>query len=356
MQIQDLTSAYQAKTDEEFLELATESEQLTPEAHSVLISELARRRIDGAAHWRVRERSDPDRVDPPRTRAPLYRPDSRAVAEFIASVVRVYHSHLWVFVKLTGPAVVVGYMAIILARDEGREIAKHLPRGAAMLGHQTELFEIWLLTLAGYLVSWIASSFSFGAICSAVRQIAVEVIPSASSCFADVRQRIGSFLRLSLVLFALVLAAEAVVGLLTTGVFWMERQFHYRLGGLAFQALSFAFLGLALLVVSRFGLATPAVVLDNCTVWQAMFRSDELTEGKWVTLAILLAKSLIGGYVAGMLPFWLTRWAWPNIQLPWWVPAVGSIAAVTLVEPFMFIGFALLYVRMSALSPVRGRS
>jgi hypothetical protein len=48
-----------------------------------------------------------------------------------------------------------------------------------------------------------------------------------------------------------------------------------------------------------------------------------------------------------MLPFWLTRWAWGYIQLPWWVPAIGSIAAVSLVEPFLFIGFALLYIRMS---------
>jgi hypothetical protein len=69
-----------------------------------------------------------------------------------------------------------------------------------------------------------------------------------------------------------------------------------------------------LLVFSRFGLAVPALVLDDRSVSQAMFRSDELTEGKWLILAILLVKSLIGGYVAGMIPFWLPRWAWPYIQ------------------------------------------
>ena len=46
MQIQDLTKSYQTKTDEELLQLAANPEQLTPEAHSVLTSELARRRID----------------------------------------------------------------------------------------------------------------------------------------------------------------------------------------------------------------------------------------------------------------------------------------------------------------------
>jgi hypothetical protein len=50
--------------------------------------------------------------------------------------------------------------------------------------------------------------------------------------------------------------------------------------------------------------------LDNYRVSQALFRSDELTQGKWLTLAILLAKSLIGGYIAGMFPFWLAGWIW----------------------------------------------
>ncbi len=57
-----------------------------------------------------------------------------------------------------------------------------------------------------------------------------------------------------------------------------------------------------LLVFSRFGLSVPALVLDNGGVSQAMFRSDELTEGKWVTLAILLAKSLIGGTLREYFP------------------------------------------------------
>jgi hypothetical protein len=81
-----------------------------------------------------------------------------------------------------------------------------------------------------------------------------------------------------------------------------------------------------------------------------MFRSDELTEGKWVTLAILLAKSLIGGYIAGMLPFWLAGWIWAYVQVPWQFLTVASIAAVTVVEPFMFVGFALLYIRTAVLS------
>src|SRR4029077_12221370 len=72
------------------------------------------------------------------------------------------------------------------------------------------------------------------------------------------------------------------------------------------------------------------------------------------TLAALLAKPLVGGYVAGMCPFWVASGALTNIPLPYWFPwvlTVASIAAVTVVEPTMFIGFVLLYLEMSALPP-----
>jgi hypothetical protein len=347
MQIQDLVSAYQTKTNEELLQLAAEPEQLTPEARSALTTELAKRRIDSSEHLRVQERTDQGGNEPQGSRAHLSRPGAIAVGEFIADVLRVYHGQLWLFVKLTRPAVVVGYLALMLGRNEGREIARHLPRGVAILEHRTELFEIWLANTAGYFVSWMASCYSFGAISSAVRQITSGDIPSAPDCFVEVRERIGPFVRLSLLLFVLLLVAVGVAGLLSTGIFWMLHQGHYRYGALVIWGVSFGSVGLALLVFSRFGLAVPALVLDNYSASKAMFRSDELTEGKWLSLAVLLAKSLIGGYVAGMLPFWLTRWAWGYIQLPWWVPAIGSIAAVSLVEPFLFIGFALLYIRMS---------
>jgi hypothetical protein len=55
MPIPDLAAAYQTKTDEELLHLAENPEQLTPEAHFALKSELAKRRIDSDARLNVRE-------------------------------------------------------------------------------------------------------------------------------------------------------------------------------------------------------------------------------------------------------------------------------------------------------------
>src|ERR1700690_3088638 len=100
MQIHDLARAYETKTDEELLELATESGQLTPEAHSALTTELAKRRIDSSEHLKVLERGDQDGLERLGSRTHVSRPEAYAVGEFIAEVLRVYHHQLWLFVKL----------------------------------------------------------------------------------------------------------------------------------------------------------------------------------------------------------------------------------------------------------------
>jgi len=348
MPIHDLTAAYQTKTDEELLQLARNPEQLTPEAHAALKSELAKRRIDSAELLNVQEENDQSELGQQRISGTLHLRESESVGEFVSEVLRVYHGHFWLFVRLIAPAVIVGYFAVVIGRNEGGEIARRLPRGFEFLGHETEILEIWFVNFVGFLVSWMAFSFSFGAICSAVGQISAGVVPSASDCFAEVRKRIGSFLRLSILLFFLALAAVAAAGLLGVAFFWILHQRHMHPSIFMIRVVSFLCVGLTLLVLSRFGLALPALILDNCRVGQAVFRSDELTEGKWLTLAILLAKSLIGGYIAGMFPFWLAGWIWAYVRLPRQFLAVVSIAGVTVVEPFMFIGFALLYIRMAA--------
>lgn len=354
MYIEDLAKAYEAKTDEELQQLAKHSEQLTPEAQAALRGELAKRRIDALEHLNVPEESNQSRTQQPMNCETLLPHDSPAVGEFVSEVLRVYHHQFWFFIKLTAPAVVIGYIAIFMGRYEGREIAQHLPRGPEILAHRTEILQIWLVNFSGYIVSWMAFSVSFAAICSAVGQVAVGGVPSVADSLAKVRERTSPFLRLALLLFVLFLVAQAAALLLSTGIFWVLHQRQVHLTAFTIQVVSFGSVGLALVIFSRFGLAIPAFVLGNYKVGQAMFVSDQLTEGKWLTLTTLLAKSLIGGYIAGMCPFWLASWIPANVVLPSWFPwvlIVASIAGVTVVEPPMFIGFALLYSRMSLSSP-----
>jgi hypothetical protein len=349
MDIHDLVQAYQSKTDEELLQLAANPEQLTPEAQSALTGELARRRIDDAEDPKLETEAASERIRQTVTGGTLSRSDPHATSDFIAEVIRVYHGHLWLFVRLVAPAVVVGYIAVVIGRSEVRDIARHLPKGFEFRTYQTEVIEMWLANLTAYLVSWIVFCFSFGAICSATRQIDEGVVPSHWACFGDVRERLSSLLRLSLLLFLLFLLAVAAAMLVSAGFVWIIHLSPAHLGFFAIAVVPFVLVCLALLAFSRFALAIPTLILGNYGIGQAIFRSDELTEGKWLTLAILLAKSLIGGYVAGMFPFWLARWISGDVRFSPWILRAASIAAVTVVEPVMFIGFALLYIRMSAM-------
>jgi hypothetical protein len=356
MQIQDLIKSYETKTDEELLRLAASSGQLTPEANSALTGELAKRRID------VTKRLEAPISEGERARA--YRlslgSHSNGVGEFVEEVLRVYRDQFWFFIKLVAPAVVMGYIAVRIGLYEAREIARQLLRlpFSEITRHRTEFVEMGMANWGGYFVSWMAFSFSFGAICFALDEIKTGITPSVTGSFASIGHRLGPFLRLSLLLFFMIALATGVGGWLLGVVFWNLGREHVHTSRFASLVLTSGLSCLALLVMSRFGLAVPALLLDDYPVGQAMFRSDELTEGKWLTLAALLAKSLIGGYVAGMLPFWMASFIPAGTQLPsWftWTLTAASIAGVTLVEPTLFIGFALLYLKSSAVLPVPSR-
>ncbi len=349
MDIHDLVQAYQSKTDEELLQLAADPEQLTPEAERALTGELARRRIDDAEPLKVETEIGSEWIRQTVTGRTLSQSGPHATGDFIAEVLRVYHGRMWLFVSLIAPAVVLSYVAILVGRSEVREIARHLPRGLEFRSYETEIIEMWLANLAAYLASWMAFCLSFGAICSAMRRLDEGDVPSPWACFGDVRERLNPLLRLSLLLFLVFLVVVAAAMLVSAGFVWAIHLRQAHLGFFAIAVVPFVLVCLALLAFSRFALAIPALILDNCRVGQAIFRSDESTEGKWLTLAILLAKSLIGGYIAGMFPFWLASWISADVRFSPWILRTASVAAVTVFEPFMFIGFALLYIRMSAL-------
>ena len=335
------------------MQLAAAVAELTPEARLALQSELLRRQI-GIAEASALPKNAGDSHDSGHVTASDKLPEGQRqdVGDFVTEIVRTYHSRVWLFFSITAPAVVVSTIAVILARNQVREIVRDLPKGLELLAYRTEFVEICLVNFSACLVSWMAFSFSFGATCVAVEEIAVGLTPSAWRSLVTVRERLGPFLRLCLLLFFLVVVAEVASLLLAATVFWALRQLQMPPSRFLIAVVSYGVVALALLVSSRFALSVPALILDDCKVGEAMFRSDRLTEGRWMTLAAILAKSLVGGYVAAMCPFWLASLVRVTAPVPSWFPRIltlGSIIGVTVVEPSMFIGFALLYLRMSTL-------
>jgi hypothetical protein len=171
MDIEDFSKIYLAKTDEELIQLAGESDELTSAAYTALSSEMSKRRINLAEHFEVlRDKGNQTGIEEQGdngTTPPHY---SFRVGQFITDVLHFYHNHFLFFVKLMAPAVVVGYVAIVMSVHEGREIARQIPPLEAF-ARLIEMLEIFVVDQIGYLVSWMAFCFSFGAICFAVRQI-----------------------------------------------------------------------------------------------------------------------------------------------------------------------------------------
>jgi hypothetical protein len=352
MQIDDLVRLYQSKSDGELIQLAAESAQLTPEAHSQLAAELYRRRLPFSSQTSTND----DRVE----KVPV-RPATGKVwrgtesNEFIVEVLRLYHRHLWTFIKFVAPAVPVGSFAVILGRKISLEIANTVFRSGASQ-YRIEILEMKLISLAALFTSWIVFSIAYAAICSTVRQLETGSPISMKDSLLDVFRRSGRFFGICSLLALLCMFALAVSGLGVGAVFWFTPARRLHLSSFLIWVISVVISWAALVVLSRFALAVPAVILDGYKVGQSMFRSDELTEGTWPVLAALVCKSYIGGYIAALAPYWLAGWIWAGVPLPSWFPwllQVASICAVTLVEPPMFIGFALLYLRQSAALPAK---
>jgi hypothetical protein len=341
MRTADLASTYQSKSDDELLSLV-QSEGLSAEAQFVLQNELKRRGIDLTLAIDNARQPEPIFLD--KFPQPV-RKSAHSVTEFTSAVTRMYCDHFVLFMKVTVPAMAISGVAITVGLQKGRELLSQMfvrPGDYKLIW-----LKITLLANGAHLIGGLASCASFAAICVAVARITAGSSPLALACLAEIRKRIAPVLRLSLLLIVLIWLAIMISSTSIAAVFFFFPA-QARVNSIAIRAIGWTVLSLGLLLVSRFGLAMPAVMLDNYKVGRAMFRSDELTERKWLTLAILLIKSVFGGYIAAMLPFWIAPLIWRYEQLPPWYLTLASYLGVTLVEPFMFIGFALLYIRMSS--------
>src|SRR3954462_8937217 len=137
MQMDDLARAYASKTDEELLFLAHDLDGLRPEARLALQSEFARRGLKTPEHD-AGSKSGEANSAPVNGQQRLFFQDLYTVGNLVETVTRVYYGHFWLFIKLISPAVILGYLAIATGRNEGREIARHLPPGLELFRHKTE--------------------------------------------------------------------------------------------------------------------------------------------------------------------------------------------------------------------------
>lgn len=353
MRIQVLPDVYRGKTDEELLELAARPEQLTAEALSALTAELTIRRLN----FPKPTNTEPD--EQPRRRDQVFDPERDSphveLRGFVTEVLRLYRANAWILIKLSVPATLVMYLTRTAVRSEVHRIARNISSHRAVSPFGASLaLELGLINLAQILTIWLVTCLLFAATCSAVDHIKSGLAPGFSDCFAEIGRQLGRFLGVSFVLLVVVAALIAMAELLSLGAFWSARQAHVHLHGLLFWSLTYGPVLAAFIVGTRFSLAMPAVLLDDYPVGRSILLSDTLTEDKWLILTVLVLKYLIAGYIGGLLPFWIRIWLWNLVQLPEWCAVAGSIAAVAMIEPPMFVALALLYLRLTETATTPG--
>jgi hypothetical protein len=339
MLVRDFASTYRTKTDGELLHLLDHADQMSPEALAALRGELASRRIELSKS----SFSEPTTETVPATPIVIASRTAVGVRSFLEQILIVYRSQFWTFFQLASVGAVVGYTVFPMRRYAVRQIVSPIVGTARIPYGETQL-ELLLLNLATIFLIWAATFFVFATICSAVEQTRSGASPSVRQCALSVLRRPLACFSVSLLLFLILLLAMLFMGAVSGAVWWALLKMHVRLASFALIIADSLATFAALLPFSRLVLAIPAVVLDGIRPGRAIFLSDELTEGKWLILALLLGKYSVAGYVAAMLPFWIRFWLWDYVHLPEWVAVAASWAAVTAVEPTLFIGLALLYL------------
>ena len=342
MDIESLAAGYRLKPDEELLALAARPQELTSEAQLALESEMA---IRGIRTVTLQNQSEARNES---ISCPTDGSQEIPVRNFIEEVLVLYRRNRWPLLKLIFPAVLLSYISVLVGRYVSRPLMHELHSYIGSPHFSVILREVWFITSMSYLVSWIAYCASFAAICSVVDQYYAEVGISETNPFFSLKGRLGRWIRVSLLLLFLLAAVIAATSFASAWIFRFLKQHFGSLNYLMNLAVFYLPTSFGLLLLARFGLAIPAVILDDCTVSQSMFRSDQLTAGKWRILTVLVSKAVIGGYLGGMLPFWLAGFIPHSVDLPsWfgWLLTCASLAAVTAVEPVIFIGFALLYLK-----------
>jgi len=277
------------------------------------------------------------------------RPPEIPTGQFFRDVFGIYHRHFWLFMRFLVPVTIFSYVAVTMAGEISQDILRRVPHNPAIVEQYMELLESFVVRLGGWLVSWIVYCFAFAGITVAIRGIESGSAPLAEESLTTIRERPMLFLRVAVALYLLLLVSVGLAlgsGLILVGL-WSKLNFRpLNSGGI--QATLAALLFVFLLALSRFGLALPATVLDGLTVRQSLFRSDELTSGRLRILVALLLKSVAGSYIMAIAPFWIAGHVFGQHFVPvreWWVLTALSFLGVLVVEPTMFIGFALLYIR-----------
>jgi hypothetical protein len=275
-----------------------------------------------------------------------------SLAELLDRAFTLYRRHLWLLVGImavpSAMGLVVGVLVEVINRTtlSGFEPLSASPEQAILFG--ATMVGGMVLVMVVYFVVY---AVALGAITLAVSEIYQGRMTTIREVYGQMRPRLGR-----LVLLMVVMGLRA--GLVFVGLAILAGVAGRIVAGVTSPLVVPVVMLLAMLVggvlvffmVLRWGVAIPALVLEERRAGEAIRRSIELTRGRLGRVFLLVVCATIIAYAAMMIfqgPFIAASvFAGPDTPAAFWFAILGTVTgtvAAAFTGPIMIVGLALLY-------------
>lgn len=277
-----------------------------------------------------------------------------SLGELLDRAFTMYRRHLWLLVGIMAVPSALGLVLNLLLEVFNRLTAG--PGGLpAALEDPDRAVGVIITIAAGFLLALLAYfvvyAIALGAITLAVSELYQERPVSIGGVYGQMRPHFG---RLIWLLFLMTVRAGgfAFVGLVFVSL----------VSGVAGALVSPIVIplvivpgmllvgGLTVFMLLRWGVAVPALVLEDRGAGDAIRRSIELTRGRLLRVLALVVLATVITYAAAMLfhgPFLVAAiLAGPETGTAFWLTILGTVSGTigtTITGPLMIVGLALLY-------------
>jgi hypothetical protein len=281
-----------------------------------------------------------------------------SLGELLDQTFSYLRKHFWLFagIMVAPEAVLVGLNILlqIFLRAPQPPSGARAPSPAAMAAYG---MKAGLSTLAIWLCYYVVYAFALGAITQALSDIHLGRTTTIRGAYGAVRRKVGRVIHVTLTVVIRVVGVVALAMILL--VFSVGLMASVSLSRLwpAIPASIGLLLGLVILCVVpavllvRYSVAVPAVVLENLSARQALKRSVALTKGAlWRLFVVGMLMSLIRAIVVLLFqaPFTFVallatiKGGHPSLWVTIASLLVGGVAG-TATTPLLMIGFAVAY-------------
>jgi membrane-anchored glycerophosphoryl diester phosphodiesterase (GDPDase) len=275
-----------------------------------------------------------------------------SLAELLDRAFTLYRRHLWLFVGIMAVPSAFGLVFSLLIEVTNRRAIGGFDQSVAS---PEQAILVGATMVGGMLVAMVAYflvyAVALGAITLAVSELYQGRMTTIREVYREVRPRLGSLLLLLLgmglragLAFAALTLLTAVISGFVAAVTSPVAVPVVMVPGMLIGG------GLVFFMMLRWGVAVPALVLEERKANDAIRRSIELTRGRLGRVLLLVVCATVIAYAALMLfqgPFLVASvFAGPDSAASFWFAILGTVAGTigaTFTGPIMIVGLALLY-------------